>query len=71
MCCYYLQDTLAHPALFTLKAYINSLLVRGTGISAYHEVLASWLLGHAYVPGVGKEREEFFMSAFRLSDTGV
>ena len=69
--CYYLKDTLAYPAIFTLTGNLKSLLVRVTGISAGHEVLASWLLGHAHVLGVGKDREEFFMSAFRLSDAGV
>ena len=57
---------LAYPAIFTLRSYIRSVLVRGTGISAGHEVLASWLHGHAPVLGVGKDKDEFFKSAFRL-----
>ena len=53
-----------------LKAYINGLWVWGTGSSACHEALGSWLLGRALGYGVGKEKEGVLTSAFLLSGAG-
>ena len=61
---------LTHPTSMMLKAYINGLWVQGTGSSACHEVLDSWLLGRAHGYGVGKEKKGVFTFAFLPSGAG-
>ena len=62
---------LTYPAIRILKASRNGLCVRGTGSSADHEVLASWLLGRT-LPWVGSGEIEggSFHVCFLLSDAG-